>query len=114
MVPAATAIGYFNKANQSGQTSIEALNALATIHGWDGKQTVLMNDALVSQQIYSDFPKCFDDVCHLEAWMQASAHLTVGSNCLVHLNEMSKPQASAQASDLIRTVAEQLTATINH
>lgn len=114
VVPASTAIGYFDKANQSGQTSNEALDALATIHGWDAKQTALMNDALVRQQIYTDFPKCFDDVCHLETWMQASAHLTVGSNCLVHLNEMSKPQASAQASDLTRTVAEQLTATINH
>ncbi|MCP1489892.1 hypothetical protein J3D48_006302 [Pseudomonas fluorescens] len=114
VVPASTAIGYLEKANQAGQTSTGALDALATVHGWDSKQTALMNDALVRQQIYKDFPKRFDDVCHLETWMQASTHLTVGSNCLVQLNEMSKPQDSAQASDLIRNVAEQLTATIKY
>jgi hypothetical protein len=112
VVQASAAIGYFEKANQSGQTSAKALDALATAHGWDSKQTVLMNDVLVNQRIYTDFPRCFDDVCHLESWMQASAHLSVGTNCIEHLYEMSKPQASAQASDLIRSVAEQLTATI--
>ncbi|WP_223521488.1 carbohydrate binding domain-containing protein, partial [Pseudomonas sp. GL-B-19] len=114
VVPASEAIGYFEKANQSGQTSAKAIDALAAIHGWDSKQTVLMNSSLVNQQTYSDFPKCFDDVCHLEAWMLASAHLDVGGNCIDLLYRMSKSTVGAQESSLIRGVAEQLTATIKH
>ncbi|MDI2145891.1 hypothetical protein KBJ94_27995 [Pseudomonas sp. ITA] len=112
VVPASSAIGYFALANQPGQTSAKALDTLATIQGWNSKQTALMNDALVNHQIYKDFPKCFDDVCRLETWMQASAHLNVGSGGIVQLYEMSKPNVSAEASSLISGAAEQLMATL--
>lgn len=114
VVPASEAIGYFEKANQPGQTNANALDALAAIHGWDSKQTILMNSALVNQDIYPDFPKCFDDVYRLETWMHTGAQLNVGSNCVAQLFEMSKPTVEAENTDLINRVAEQLAAAMQH
>ncbi|WP_223518923.1 hypothetical protein, partial [Pseudomonas sp. GL-B-19] len=115
VVPASEAFGYFEMANQQGQVPVQALAALATIHGWDSKKTVLMNSYLISKNIYQGFPKYLDDVFHLETWMQASAHLNVGSNCIAQLFEMSRPQSVHPGlSNLIRGVAEQLSAAIKN
>jgi hypothetical protein len=108
VVPIPEALHYFAMANQSGQTAAQAIAYLVTVQGWDEITAQQNNDYLVNQGIYSGFPKCFDDVHRLQAWMQAATQLNVGSQCINSLFLMAKADAAAQASTLIGDVAKQL------
>lgn len=108
VVPIPEALQYFDAANRTYLTAEDAVTHLARIQGWDESTALLTNNYLVDQGIYSKFPKCFDDVHRLEAWMQAATQLNVGSQCINSLFLMAQADAAAQASPLISDVAKQL------
>lgn len=108
VVPIPEALEYFDGANRTYLNAQEAITHLARIQGWDEDTSLLTNNYLVDQNVYDEFPKCFDDVHRMEAWMQVAAQLNVGSQCLNSLFLMAQPDAAAQASPLLSDVAKQL------
>jgi hypothetical protein len=109
VVPKAEALGYFQIANESGQTAERAIEVLAYIQGWDVNTAKAMNARLSAQLFYSGFPRAFNEVFRLEAWMQAGIQLNADSVGIGQLHEMSKHNAAAEASALLRAVTALLT-----